>query len=257
MTPPPIQFKVLQLPGTLVIPTFAVDVRVAAGSRGTMPLTRADLETGVSLRATCECRHGFTHEGFVTPQGLFAKSWRPPLAWDLEWDLKWEPLMTLDGADGATGWSTSLATFFSSPCHAKTDFGALTVRHTPGHPHTPGNGGLVKLMDKVRRKGVRYALIKGNEDTFFDDGETTRNTIMLVHEAALPAAKLAALRAALTAAIHRRRNGLHHSIALGGQVLVLPPAYADAVDAIQAAGAALGALAVDGGDDEDAYGPTM
>ena len=111
-------------------------------------------------------------------------------------------------------------------------------------------------MRKVLRKGVRYAMVKGNEDTFFDGGEATRNTIMLVYEAALPSAELAALRAALTSAINRRRKGLHASIARGGQALVLPPAYAEAESIKTAAGAAFGALAVDG-DDEDAYGSTV
>ena len=268
MTPPPIQFDDSRKDAH---PVFAVDVQVVHADGTSRPLTRADVEaaytTGVPLRASCMC-HGVVQEGVVTPRGSFAKSWRPPLAWGNR--LKSVPLMTLDGKDYTAAYRPSIAVVIGGSSRVHTDFGVLEgdaypegrkgakveYAAAPGHPHTPGNYGLDEVMRDARRKvnkGVRYALVKGNMDTYLEDGELTRNTVMLVVDAALPEAELKALRSVLEAVLNARIKRM--TAKFGGQAPRLPPEKQEEHDAAAAAAAvsvapAFGSLALGGGDDE-------
>ena len=254
---PPIQFRndVANAP-----PVFAIDVKVLSHDGTDRPLTRADLETayetGVPFRGTCRCKYGFVHEGFVTPQGRFAKSWRPPLPWAIGL-LKWVPLVTLDGVDFTAAYRPSIAVTIGTRVRVRTAFGVLEGGdhpYPPGHPHTPGNAGLAEVAlgarSKVRkdvREKVRYALVKGSMDTFFDGRETTRNTIMLVYDATLSDVDLAKLRGVLEAAMLTHCNNVRAEVKRRGRKLRLPPAKAAVDDVV----GALGSMGVCDYDDDD------
>jgi hypothetical protein len=142
----------------------------------------------------------------------------------------------------------------------RTAFGVLEGGdhpYPPGHPHTPGNVGLAEVArgarSKVRedvREGVRYALVKGSMDTFFDGRETTRNTIMLVYYATLSDVDLAKLRGVLEAEMLTHCNNVHAEVKRRGRKLRLPPAMA-AVDAEVDVVGALGSMGVCDYDDDD------
>lgn len=136
---------------------------------------------------------------------------------------RWTPLIYLDAVDGTEAYRPTIAYTIGARRLVVTDFGVLNGGehpYPPGHPFTPGNAGLADWAERAKRKvggGVRFALLKGDKYSYADaqaatSGMTVRNAVILVHDAALPAAELERLCVVLLAEFQR------HTVRVGARV---------------------------------------